>query len=74
MSQEKQEKQRSKLIELLLTLLFFGALALVANGIVRLTGWHLLYVLLAVNAVGLLLLGRWKSWRARHEQAEGQTV
>jgi membrane protein implicated in regulation of membrane protease activity len=74
MPYETKKTPRSKLIELLLTLLFFGALALVANGIVWLTGWHLLYVLLAVYAVGVLLLRGWKSRRARHEQAEVQTA
>ncbi|WP_430867765.1 hypothetical protein [Demequina aurantiaca] len=68
-----QRTSRSKVKELLLTLLFFGALALVANGIVWLTGWHLLYVLVAVYAVGILIQRGWKSRGARHEQAEGQT-
>jgi len=61
-----QKTSRSKLKVLLLTLLFFGALALVANGIVWLTGWHLLYVLVAVYTVGILIQRGWKSRGARH--------
>jgi len=74
MRHEAQEKPRPKPIQLLRLFVFVVALSLVSNLVVWLSGWSLLYVLLAVNTVGFLILFRWKSWRARHEQAAGQTA
>lgn len=70
MLHETQRARRSKVVELLLRLAFFGALSLVAYGIFRMTGWHLLYVLIAVDGIGFLLLAGWDARRRRRDPAE----